>query len=362
MRRFFVIISLVFILILTVLPTFSAQQSISQYGDSLFIADSSQSYYYLNAHNNVYVDTPIPVYDTSEDEMREWIVQTPVLLPHIVNNGINYGYGNTQLTNQWKYVSSIYYHYDEVDTYNYTIAEIGSYGYSDTVLAENYRYYTYGVVPNNLSTHKVVITGICVFDQYDVPLVIDAPNYDIQVKATLNTYRLSDGQSLSVTEDIRTRQRLSLNKDTFNRHPVGGNDNMYWIEYSIICDPYPSTLSGDEVKISIPCDTDNEFNFNNPNIVAVDPVYRYLSINHNEGVGGIIVITENGSYNVRDASQVNVSVPQTISWGGMFDWIFDSVGAIMNFEIAPGWSLGVMFSILIAVGVALWALKTFSGG
>lgn len=351
------------ILSLCILPIFSAQQSVSQYSDSLFIGgESTQRYLYLNSHNDVYVDTIIPIYDNSEDEMREWLVQTPTLIPHIVNYGINEGYGNTQLTNQWKYTSSIYYHYDEIDTYNYPIAEIGTYGYTDTELAEHYRYYTYGIVPSTIANHRVIIMGTCVYDQWDVPLVIDAPNYDIQIEANLNTYRISDGKLLTITQDIRGRGQIALDKSAFDRHPVGGNDNVYWITYKIYCIPYPIASDTDEVKLHIPCDTNEEFLLGNTNIVGNDPVYRYMQLPHLEGVGGVLHIDSNGTYNVRTVSQVVVNVPQNISWSGMFEWIFDSIGAFMNFEIAPNWTLGTLFSILIAVTVAIWALKTFSGG
>ena len=77
---------------------------------------------------------------------------------------------------------------------------------------------------------------------------------------------------------------------------------------------------------------------------------------------GQLDITNNGVYSTKYYSSVKVSVPQEISWGGMFDWVVNSAGAFMSFEIAPGWSIGIIMSIIVGLAVAIWAIRVFMGG
>lgn len=78
-------------------------------------------------------------------------------------------------------------------------------------------------------------------------------------------------------------------------------------------------------------------------------------------VGGNLNIIANGSYNVKDYSTVSVNVPQNVGWSGMFDWLFDSMGAFLGFEIAPGWSLGILMTVIVGLAVAIWAIRVFLG-
>lgn len=77
---------------------------------------------------------------------------------------------------------------------------------------------------------------------------------------------------------------------------------------------------------------------------------------------GQLKIESNGYYSTRQYSSVLVDVEQNITWGGMFDWIFDSIGAFMGFEIAPGWTIGVIMSIIVGLAIAIWAIRVFMGG
>lgn len=80
------------------------------------------------------------------------------------------------------------------------------------------------------------------------------------------------------------------------------------------------------------------------------PDYGQLNINHN------------GVYSTKYYSSVKVEVPQEVSWRGMFDWLIDSAGAFMTFEIAPGWTIGIILTFIVGLSVALWAIKVFMGG
>lgn len=76
---------------------------------------------------------------------------------------------------------------------------------------------------------------------------------------------------------------------------------------------------------------------------------------------GNLNITENGSYYVRNYETVSVNVPQSVEWSGMIDWIFDSIGAFLDFEIAPDWSVGTLMTLVVGLAVAIWAIRVFMG-
>ena len=77
---------------------------------------------------------------------------------------------------------------------------------------------------------------------------------------------------------------------------------------------------------------------------------------------GTINIDANGTYDVGRYGRAVVNVPQSLEWGGLFDWLFDSVGAFMSFEIAPDWSIGTIMSIVVGLAIAIWAIRVFMGG
>lgn len=95
--------------------------------------------------------------------------------------------------------------------------------------------------------------------------------------------------------------------------------------------------------------------------VNSDPLLSYTYAKTDIDVG-VLEITQNGFYSVDRYKAVNVNVPQTVGWSGMFDWLFDSMGAFLGFEIAPGWSLGILMTVIVGLAVAIWAIRVFMGG
>ena len=77
---------------------------------------------------------------------------------------------------------------------------------------------------------------------------------------------------------------------------------------------------------------------------------------------GTLTITNNGVYSTKYYDTVEVNVPQELEWGGLYDWLVGSFNAFTSFEIAPGWSIGIILSVVVGLAVIMWILKIFLGG
>ena len=77
---------------------------------------------------------------------------------------------------------------------------------------------------------------------------------------------------------------------------------------------------------------------------------------------GTLTINNNGVYSTKYYDTVDVNVPQELEWGGLYDWLVGSFNAFTSFEIAPGWSIGIILSVVVGLAVIMWILKIFLGG
>lgn len=187
----------------------------------------------------------------------------------------------------------------------------------------------YMVVERNIDTYKFISSDQTLYIDYTL-------DNSLELDSAVSVMSKFEGEVLvryGNNETTRVSYVEDLSLDFSNR-----------VSYS---DTNLAGFSGDEyVSISTAF---NELYYNAMGDTPIEPV-------------GTLSILDNGFYNVKEYAYVNVNVPQNVSWGGMFDWLFDSMGAFMGFEIAPGWSIGIVMTIIVGLAIAIWVLKVFLGG
>lgn len=102
------------------------------------------------------------------------------------------------------------------------------------------------------------------------------------------------------------------------------------------------------------------------------PIYRFFSYNPTDGDYpsgdgvmfqyplGRLDVSSNGVYYVGNKQYVNVNV--STDNDGMYGWLIDSLSSVTGFEIAPGWTIGIILSIAVGLAIIVWILKIFLGG
>lgn len=222
----------------------------------------------------------------------------------------------------------------------------------------------YIYAPNPSGNTSVRLVGTYHIYDYTANDTNGRPSYTtVDVKKTVKPYDTSTGEYYSNVK-LDPVSTASFDTDQISWYFVGqvGTANVggvsYVAEYSTLQSKYNITATS---------------SFNHDLVFSYNTSSDYDSISEQfielvveSGLApdipdDVMEITVNGRYNVLGKEYVDVNVPQNMAESA-FGWLLDVGGAALQFEIAPGYTIGGIFTFVVGFALIIWLLKVFLGG
>lgn len=403
----FITLIMLFSLCITPIGAYKSDEYALQIGDINTLGEFSNIRFWerLNKMQAYVVPTSQYYYDGILAEMSPKLSYTPVSLPQYVTNPMTLpdidedDYSDLdKIMSLWSYTDGT--EYQTPISSNISISKLSNGGSAYTGTMK------YTITPTTTQTVDSSYRILWVGDtySYDVTHNYDGVANDVDITGLRITNPADSGGSV-VVYLLGTMQYLG-SAEGLDKSPTGSLDlNTYVFlnpGYSVsIDDVLIEGQTGDVIPIqtrfsgsimirygegtSLPVEFEEQYNdyfsvcysYSDYNLVGLEygsdgrnggsDIVNSWAINYymNQSLEpdyGQKEITSNGVYSTKNYTSVKVDVPQEIAWSGLWDWLFDSAGAFMAFEIAPDWSIGVILSIIVGLAVAIWAIRVFMGG
>lgn len=352
-------------------------------GDGNMFQRSYRSFFQMEAFAFV---SGVPVFDTNEDEVRISNNYLPLYIPTTINTGMvttsNYdtssvAIGTSHYSSTYQYGQNVY----NVNSPSYLLMNVGvadPYGNTNNIKSAGFAFINNSINTPSTLYFRGSVYGRTINSRSYSFILNGTTSYKVYIKGGFSIYNMSgELERYAVTNAVIS----SIGNFVFDIKSVLGDSvynslsNAYdlseWVFSGSIAVAYDDSSVTQFPSLQVYYDSSKPFidemtNFSYSSQYDSYSVYDDPIISFFEGsqtsAPEFLEVTANGTYNIRKPTYVTVNVPQTVAWSGMFDWIIDSFGAFLGFEIAPGWSLGIIMTIVIGLAVAIWVLKVFLGG